>query len=48
MDNITRIAKLKDDEYQALFEVQKPTFCHLHENSLTPYKKPKGDQLTLE
>jgi predicted DNA-binding protein YlxM (UPF0122 family) len=26
MDNITRIEKLKDDEYQALFGVQKPTF----------------------
>jgi len=26
MDNITRIAKLKDDEYQALFGVRKPTF----------------------
>ena len=26
MDNITRIAKLKEDEYQALFGVKKPTF----------------------
>jgi len=26
MDNITRIAKLNDDEYQALFGVRKPTF----------------------
>jgi len=26
MDNITRISKLKDDEYQALFGVKKPTF----------------------
>jgi len=26
MDNITRISKLNDDEYQALFGVRKPTF----------------------
>ena len=26
MDNLTRIAKLKDDEYQALFGVKRPTF----------------------
>jgi hypothetical protein len=26
MDNVTRMAKLKDNEYQALFGVQKPTF----------------------
>ena len=26
MDNLTRIAKLKNNEYQALFGVKKPTF----------------------
>jgi hypothetical protein len=26
MDNITRITRLKDDDYQGLFGVQKPTF----------------------
>ena len=26
MDNVERISKLKDSEYQALFGVQKPTF----------------------
>lgn len=58
MDNITRIAKLNDDEYQALFGVRKPTFEamltileeafeHLHKQGGRPPRLSVLDKLVI-